>query len=125
MAGLRVRVDVDLAGILRSLDSAEAGAALELLTRTVEQDMRPYVKHDTGQLEDSASLNSDFAGGRIVYTAVDSRGTDYAGYAYEDPNVAATDPNPKATANWAEACAADRRGEWERLLGSEIERGAS
>lgn len=115
MAGAKVNVTVDLSKALGAMDSAAAGDALELLTLTIEEDMRPYVKHDTGQLEDSAALNSDFRGGRIVYTATRD-GKEYAGYAYEDPNVAVTDPNPRATARWAEHAAEDRGAEWARIL---------
>jgi len=115
---LRVSIASDLAPLLMAMDSAAAGDALELLTVTVEEDMRPYVKHDTGRLEESARKNSDFRGGRIVYTAVDEEtGEDYAAAAYEDPRVGEHgDQNDKATAHWAEAASNDRSEEWAELL---------
>lgn len=122
MPGVQVRITTDLGGMLAALDSAEAGAALELLTLTVEEDMRPYVKKDTGKLEGSAQKSSDFARGRIVYTAEDARGREYAGYAYDDPNVGKHDgQNRKAAAQWAEVSAADRMGEWERAMAAALE----
>lgn len=91
----------------------------EGLTRLVEFDTRPYVKRDTGQTEDSAAA-SDFASGVIVYSATDSRGRQYAGYAYEDPRVAETDKNPKATSKWFEAAASDRMAEWLRYAANAL-----
>lgn len=115
--GVEVTVRVDLDRMARALESA---AALELLTTKVEEDMRPYVKHDTGQLEDSARGHSDFAAGRIVYSANRGHG-EYASYAYYDETVGDhAGQNAKATARWAEAAAADRMAEWERVLSDEL-----
>lgn len=112
---IKVTIESDLSAILSSFQGEEAKDALELLTRTVEADMRPYVKKDTGALEASAESNSRFREGVIVYTA--TRGyCEYAGYAYEDPNVASTDRNPKATSHWDEAAADERMDEWEQLI---------
>ena len=123
---LRVSIASDLGPILRSMDSAEAGDALELLTLTAEADMQPYVKRDTGRLERSARGASDFRGGKIVYTALDDDGEEYASIAYEDPRIGSHgDQNPKATAHWAEAASDDHAEEWARLLADEIAREAS
>lgn len=91
----------------------------EGLTRLVEFDTRPYVKRDTGQTERSAAA-SDFASGVIVYSATDSRGRQYAGYAYEDPNVSEKDNNPRATSRWFEAAASDRMAEWLRYVANAL-----
>jgi hypothetical protein len=117
-----IKVDVDLNKMLRGLESAQAGDAMELLTRTVEADMRPYVKRDTGQTVDSAQILSDFRAGEIVYDATRVAGHPYAEYAYEDPHVAKTDTNPKATAHWKDAAERDRAGEWGDLLRDELAR---
>lgn len=123
---LTVSIASDLAPLLRAMDSAEAGDALELLTLTVEEDMRPYVKHDTGHLEDSARSNSDFRGGKIVYTAADEDGEDYAAAAYEDTRVGKHgNQNANATARWAEKASEDRAEEWAEMIAHAIEREAS
>ena len=123
MSGIHTRVNV--AGATAALEgiAARIPDALETLTRKVEADMRPFVKHDTGALESSALLNSDFRGGTIRYTATRGHG-EYAGYAYDDPNVAATDHNPKATAHWDEAARAERSEEWARVYVDALTGGA-
>ncbi len=102
MGGLSVSVKVDLGGVTSRFDARAQADATEALARQVEADSRPYVKHDTGLLEGSAALGSDFRGGHVTYSAA-SHGSQYAGYSYDDPHVAATDRNPKATAHWVEA----------------------
>lgn len=94
------------------------------LTRKIAFDTKPYVKHDTGETEDSAD-SSDFSSGVIVYSATDKRGRQYAGYAYEDPAVAETDRNqkPKATAKWFEQAQKDRMGDWLRFVAEEVTKG--
>lgn len=121
---IKVSMTANLSGILKAFEGEQAKDALELLTRTVEADMRPYVKKDTGALEDSAVANSKFREGVIVYTANRGYG-EYAGYAYEDPNVASTDRNPRATSRWDEAAAAARMDEWERTLAIALTGGAA
>ena len=102
MGGTSVSVKVNLKAAKARFDAKAQADATEALARQVESDMRPYVKRDTGLLEGSAALDSDFRGGHIKYSAT-SRGSEYAGYAYDDSNVAATDRNPKATSHWFEA----------------------
>lgn len=123
---LRVSIASDLTPLLRAMDSAEAGDALELLTMTVEEGMRPYVKHDTGHLEDSARFNSDFRGGKIVYTTVDEDHDEYAAAAYEDPRVGKHGTqNKKAAARWAEAASNDNSEEWAEMLALAVIKEAS
>lgn len=111
---MRVTVKHDLGRMARALESS---APLELLTMRVEEDMRPYVKHDTGQLELSARTESDFAAGRIVYSAA-RKGRQYASYAYYDEAVGGhMGQNPRASAKWADAAKKDFGEEWARLLG--------
>lgn len=119
-------MDVDVSVRLDKLAKAlESTTALELLTTKVEEDMRPYVKRDTGQLENSARRLSDFAAGRIVYSADRGHG-EYASYAYYDENVGDhMGQNAQATARWASAVAADRQAEWAQLLGEEIAKEAN
>lgn len=94
------------------------------LTRTIEFDTKPYVKRDTGETEDSAD-SSDFSSGVIVYSATDKKGRQYAGYAYEDPAVAETDHNPKATAHWFEHAQKDRMGDWLRFVAEAVTKGGT
>lgn len=123
---LKVSIASDLSPILAAMDSAEAGDALELLALTAEADMRPYVKRDTGQLERSALGASDFRAGKIVYTALDDDGEEYASIAYEDPRIGSHgDQNPQATAHWAEAASDDHAEEWAELLAGAIAKEAS
>lgn len=106
-----------------SLDSGDN--LLGQLTRMVEFDTKPYVKHDTGQTEESADA-SDFSTGVIVYSATDKRGRQYAGHAYEDPHVRKGDrQNPKATARWFERAQADRMGEWLRFVAESVAGGGA
>lgn len=96
--------------------------ALESLTRQIEADMRPYVKHLTGALERSAEVASDFRGGRITYTATDRRGHEYASDAYNDPNVGRhAGQNPKATAEWGRKAEQDLGASWAQYAGELIE----
>lgn len=113
---MRVTVRHDLGRMTRALESS---APLELLTMTVEEDMRPYVKHDTGQLELSARTQSDFAAGRVVYSAVrGKKARQYASHAYYDEAVGDhVGQNPRASAKWAEAAKRDCGEEWARLFG--------
>ena len=118
--GVSVSVKVDLSPITDRLQSADV---LERVTREIEADIRPYVKRDTGAVEESAQLMSDYRSGRIVWSATD-RGGDYAGYAYEDQNVGAhSGQNPKATARWAEVAKAEKAEEWARMAAEIIAEG--
>lgn len=94
------------------------------LTRLIAFDTKPYVKHDTGQTEESAD-SSDFSSGVIVYSATDKKGRQYAGYAYEDPAVAETDRNPKATARWFENAQLDRMEDWLRFVAEAVTKGGT
>lgn len=95
------------------------------LTRMVEFDTKPYVKHDTGLTEQSAD-SSDFSTGTITYSATDKKGRQYAGYAYEDPHVRKGDrQNPKATARWFENAKADRIDDWVRFVADEVTKGSA
>ena len=115
--GFRLDVSVDLSPALARLEGPGAADALEALTREIEADIRPYVKRDTGTLEQSAELASDFRAGRVEWTAVDEHG-EYASYAYYDKNVGAHEgQNPKATSHWIEAAKAVLMGSWTRRAG--------
>lgn len=94
------------------------------LTRRIEFDTKPYVKRDSGETEDSAD-SSDFSSGVIVYSATDKKGRQYAGYAYEDPAVAETDHNPKATSKWFEQAQKDRMGDWLRFVAEAVTKGGA
>lgn len=94
------------------------------LTRLIAFDTKPYVKHDSGQTEDSAD-SSDFSSGVIVYSATDKKGRQYAGYAYEDPAVAETDRNPKATDHWFENAQSDRIEDWLRFVAEAVTKGGT
>lgn len=112
--GVRVRVRHDIGSLARALEST---TPVEALTRQVEWDMRPYVKHDTGQLEGSARRGGDFAHGRIEYSADRGHG-EYAAYAYYDEAVGEhIRQNPRATARWAEKARADHGEKWAEVLG--------
>lgn len=100
------------------------GNLLGQLTRTIEFDTKPYVKRDSGDTEDSAD-SSDFSSGAIVYSATDRKGRQYAGYAYEDPAVAETDHNPKATSKWFEQAQKDRMGDWLRFVAEAVAGGGA
>lgn len=119
MAGIETKVTF---GGFPTLDGGEN--LLGKLTRKIEFDTKPYVKHDTGETEDSAE-SSDFSSGVIVYSATDKRGRQYAGYAYEDPAVAETDRNPKATAKWFENAQKDRMGDWLRFVAEAVAKGGA
>ena len=117
--------DIEIsAGIARWPDLSGGPGLLESLTRQVQADTAPYVKYDTGDTMNSAE-HSDFASGVITYSAADSKGRQYAGYAYEDPHVAKTDSNPKATARWFDAAKADRLQDWVRLVAERVARGGA
>lgn len=94
------------------------------LTRRIEFDTKPYVKRDSGETGDSAD-SSDFSSGVIVYSATDKKGRQYAGYAYEDPAVAETDKNPKATAKWFEKAQLDRLEDWMRFVVEAVAKGGT
>lgn len=119
MADIETRVTFDG---FPTLDGG--GSLLGQLTRLIEFDTKPYVKRDTGQTEDSAAA-SDFASGVIVYSATDKRGRQYAGYAYEDPAVAETDHNPKATDHWFDNAQKDRMGDWLRFVAEAVTEGGT
>ncbi|WP_307739346.1 minor capsid protein [uncultured Parolsenella sp.] len=112
--GLRIKVRHDLDRLAKALEST---TPVEALTRQVEEDMRPYVKRDTGQLADSAREMSEFERGRITYSADRGHG-EYAAYAYYDEAVGDHyGQNPRATARWAEKAKADCGEEWAEMLG--------
>lgn len=112
--GVGVSVKVDLKPALSRLSGNGKADALEALSREVEADIRPYVKRDTGTLEQSAELASDYRSGRIVWTAQD--GGEYAGYAYDDPNVGDhAGQNPRATARWIDAAKSVLMEDWKRM----------
>lgn len=95
------------------------------LTRLIEFDTKPYVKHDTGETENSAD-SSDFSSGTIVYSATDKKGRQYAGYAYEDPHVRKGDrQNPKATPKWFEHAQQDRMEDWLRFVAEAVTKGGT
>lgn len=100
------------------------GNLLGQLTRLIEFDTKPYVKRDSGETEDSAD-SSDFSSGVIVYSATDRKGRQYAGYAYEDPAVAETDHNPKATSKWFEQAQKDRMEDWLRFVADTVTKGGT
>ncbi len=119
MAGIETRVTF---GGFPTLDGGSN--LLGQLTRRIAFDTKPYVKHDTGQTEESAD-SSDFSSGVIVYSATDKRGRQYAGYAYEDPAVAETDRNPKATDHWFENAQLDRMEDWLRFVAEAVTKGGA
>lgn len=113
--GLGFKVTVDAGDVLDRLRGGGFDDCLERITREIEGDMRPYVKRDTGTLEGSAALNSDFRRGRIVWTA-EGEGGEYAGYAFDDPAVGThAGQNPKATARWTEVAKKENSDRWRRL----------
>ena len=119
MAGIETRVTF---GGFPTLDGGSK--LLGQLTRLIAFDTKPYVKHDTGQTEESAD-SSDFSSGVIVYSATDKKGRQYAGYAYEDPAVAETDRNPKATDHWFENAQLDRMEDWLRFVAEAVTKGGT
>lgn len=120
MAGIETRVTF---GGFPTLDGGSN--LLGQLTRRIAFDTKPYVKHDTGQTEESAD-SSDFSSGVIVYSATDKRGRQYAGYAYEDPHVRKGDrQNPKATAKWFEHAQKDRMEDWLRFVAEAVTKGGT
>lgn len=125
MAGaVRVSVNVDLSGIAGRFSRDVLADVTEQLSRAIEADMRPYVKRDTGELEASPELASDFRAGEIAYTADQGDG-EYAGYAYDDPNVGDHGHNnPQATHQWDVVAANDHMGDWERIAARLLTKGA-
>ena len=120
-----IKVTADLAPLLSPLTGRGREDAMERLAREVEADVRPYVKRDTGSLEDSAATYSDFRSGRIVWSA-QGPGGEYAGHAYETEGVGRhTGQNPKATARWAEAAKRELLESWRRLASEAFSGGAS
>ena len=116
--GLNVGVKVDLKPALSRLRGTAKADAIEALSREIEADIQPYVKRDTGTLSESPRALSDYRAGKVVWSATDG-GDDYAGYAYEDPNVGAhAGQNPKATARWIEAAKADLMDSWTKFAAS-------
>lgn len=121
--GIGVSVKVDLTPALSRLSGNGKADAIEALSREVEADIEPYVKRDTGTLAGSPEIASDYRAGRIVWTAQD--GGEYAGYAYDDPNVGDHEgQNPKATARWIEAAKRELMDSWTRLAASLFSGGA-
>lgn len=113
--GIEVSVKVDLKPALSRLRGSKKADALESLTREIEADIRPYVKRDTGTLEESAQHMSDFRAGKIVWSAEDGYG-EYAGYAYDDQRVGQhSGQNPQAAPQWASVAKNDLMDSWTRL----------
>lgn len=113
--------DIEIsADIVKWPDLSGGPGMLESLTRLVKADTDPYVKRDTGETMDSAA-SSDFASGVITYSAKDSKGRQYAGYAYEDPHVRdGDDQNEKATDHWFEHAKEDHLQDWTQFVAERI-----
>lgn len=114
--GLKVTVrSVDLKPALSRLRGTAKADAIEALSREIEADIQPYVKRDTGTLMDSPRAASDYRAGRIVWTA-QKDGKEYAGHAYDDPNVGRHEgQNPLATWHWIDVAKNDLLASWVKL----------
>ena len=117
------KVTVDIKGLEDRFAPKVLKNAQTMFAMQVGEDMNAYVHDDTKQLQDSMRTSSDFPGGKIVWSAKNERGEDYAQHAYEeDPGP--RDKNPKATPHWDKAASAAHHGDWRKAAASLLNGGA-
>lgn len=110
MSGSRCEVKVDLSGIEARLGEAALQAKQEAFAQRVAFEMRDYVPVETGTLQGSEGVSSDYAAGDIAWN------TPYARYVLDMPESSIRKAvNPNARANWPQAAKDERMGAWEQF----------
>ena len=108
MSGARCEIRVDLSGIEKRFSEAALREKQEAFAERVAFEMRDYVPVDSGALQGSEPLASDYGSGTIEWN------TPYAKYVVEMPESSIKKTkNPKARANWPEAAKSERMDAWE------------
>lgn len=107
------KVKIDIKGVQERFAPQKLRMAQTLYAMQVGEDMNTYVHDDTKQLQDSMRTSSDFPAGKIVWSAKNEQGEDYAQHAYEeDPGP--RDKNPKATPHWDKAAKSAHVDDWRK-----------
>ena len=82
--------------------------ALPKLTSVILADMRPFVKMDSGMLDRSAEVASEFNKGKIIWD------TPYANRQHESDNVKTLTYHPQATGHWTEKAEQQCASDWQK-----------
>ena len=104
----KVTVQVDLSGIEARLGEAAMREKQAAFARRVAFETRDYVPVETGALQASEPVNSDYEAGKVEWN------TPYAGYVVAMPESSIKKAvNPNARANWPQAAKSERLGAWQ------------
>lgn len=100
-------LEIDLTGLERRFLDRSMREKQERFARRVAFETRAYVPRDSGHLQSSEALASDYAHGEIVWA------TPYARRVHDLPQSSIrTTENPRARSRWPEAAKAERMGAW-------------
>lgn len=104
----RVEVKVDLSGIEARLGDAAMREKQAAFAARVAFETRDYVPYESGTLQGSEPLSSDYEAGTVEWN------TPYAGYVVAMPESSIKKThNPNARANWPQAAKSERLGAWQ------------
>lgn len=118
------KITVDIDGLQGRFSDKKLKNAQTLFAMQVGEDMNTFVHVDTKQLHDSMRVSSDFEHGKIVWSAKDDDGKDYAQSAYEsDPGP--RDRNPKATPHWDLEARAQHLQDWRKAAAALLDGGSA
>jgi hypothetical protein len=115
-AGITVKLDL-------SKYSQRLAKAQEALDMMVLRDTEPYVRYDTGRLNENSLADNKQGSGQIVYSAYD-KGRQYAKYPYYNTeNNVSTHGHPQARPLWFEYSKGLNREKWisevKKIIGGE------
>lgn len=102
-----VRINIDLSKYDERFKKAQ-----EHLDMSIVYDTEPYVRYDTGLLNENAKTQNDFGSGKIIYSAYNKYGHSYAIYPYYTFNTVNTSVHPEATQYWFDFSKSDNKEKW-------------
>lgn len=103
-----ITVYIDLSKYNQRLAKAQ-----EVLDMRVLRDTEPYVRYDTGELNSNSIFENDPGSGKIVYTAYNYYGKQYARYPYYiTTNKVSTHTHTQARPLWFEYSKQLNREKW-------------
>lgn len=103
-----ITVYIDLSKYNQRLAKAQ-----EILDMRVLRDTQPYVRYDTGRLNENSIADNKQGSGQIVYSAYNYYGKQYARYPYYNTeNHVSTHTHPQARPLWFEYSKQLNREKW-------------
>ena len=108
-----VKVDVKFDDIYKLLERTKN--VKRNLSQQVLADSNYFIPKDTGELEQSSLIHSDFENGKLVWN------TPYAARLYWNPQYNfSTDVNPHASGLWFEVAKQNNMDSWTRFVAKDL-----